>query len=417
MTVDANILIRQMTIDPQDAAAARFPQYWQLMGSMVFKQLFSNLTEKVKESVEAREVRESLNQSLQIALHRTTQKIELQEAQLSDNANNIAVLQGLMKNETGTLGGGTTRAEPPQNKVEPAIQPAEVKEAQFKKELQSFKVQLEASEATRQTLSALVGRLQSRLLDLDPSLKTVGSEEVDLNASIDWKQVPLTVSHSQDYDYSLPGNLQVSLGVTSSSGPSHFWLSRPGGWLMSHCLIMLGYDLSLKPSQFSNGTTGIKIAPNDTRFPDLTKVDIYFYIQGLTCKPEIPNGLVVQPTFSERDENTFMFDPKADMKWVTALQLKYLIFDQANKERVHVANINHSDEEPASPRTITFDLNKFTRPPKVFLALHGFTATTDSVKRFKISVSKVEKDSMEVIMERMGYSVVRYLCVAVQYDE
>ncbi|KAJ5636305.1 uncharacterized protein N7484_009618 [Penicillium longicatenatum] len=92
--------------------------------------------------------------------------------------------------------------------------PIEGKETEAGKQLKLLTSQLEASEAIRQTLVARVGRLQSRLLDFDPSLKIVGSGEIDLNDDVAWKQVSMTVVHSQDYDYPLSGRLQFPLGVT-----------------------------------------------------------------------------------------------------------------------------------------------------------------------------------------------------------
>jgi hypothetical protein len=159
------------------------------------------------------------------------------------------------------------------------------------------------------------------------------------------------------------------------------------------------------------------VTPEDLPFADLKTVDLYFFIQGLSCKPEMPTSLTIQPSFTSREEKTFAFAPSADMQWVTALRIGYLVFDQAARKNVHTVYIHHSDEEPDSSRTILFDPNTFTRPPKVFLALHGFSATTDPVKRFKISLGEVDKDSMEIVMEKEGYSWVHYLCVAVQYDE
>jgi hypothetical protein len=151
---------------------------------------------------------------LQFALDEIRKLAELQRTQLDEKTKIIAVLRGLIKEETVSPGGGPSGAEPSHTEVKPVNLPIEGKENEAGKHLRLLTSQLEASEAIRQTLVARVGRLQSRLLDFDPSLKIVGSGEIDLNADVDWEQVSITVVHSQDYDYPLSGRLQFPLGVT-----------------------------------------------------------------------------------------------------------------------------------------------------------------------------------------------------------
>ncbi|CAI7590036.1 unnamed protein product [Penicillium glandicola] len=484
--------IKDMSIDSQEAAISRFPQYWQLVGSMVFKQLFSvsppasppfpqivvepnnkfleqktaippalrfhdaeqSLTQELQTNVKARKVVEGNNQSLQFALDEAKTKAESQKTKIDEMTNIIAVLQGLKVIPTGSLDernalelqlkGLRDRAEQLKKDLEKAIQDGGKKEVESATLTQSLKSQLEISEATRKTLEAEVDRLRNRLLEVNPLLSTADSGEIDLNANLNRELPSLQSSQSQEYHPPFSADVQYMVGLTelqyNGQNPGFDlvgtttqsaltlnntrvtqlqafksrWLAhKPSPHLWAHQTIIQSH---VDPSHFTAETKTLTTAHGATRFADMAKVDIHLYINGINCNPEIPGPLTIQPSVISKEQDNFKWTAQTDMQWLLGLRLAYFMIDPAGTEKVHVSYIHHDDEHPGPSQTVSFPANTFTQTPKIFLGLHAFSATADLAKRFKGSVGKVDKDSVEIVMEKTGFVFVHYICIAVQID-
>ncbi|PWY86719.1 hypothetical protein BO70DRAFT_422329 [Aspergillus heteromorphus CBS 117.55] len=468
--------LKDLSIESQEGAIARFPPYWQLLGSMIFKQLFSSngiplcqeavippallfhdavkaLEDQLRKKTAAMDVIEENNRSLQFALNEARKKAESQEESIAKMTNTISVLRDLSRVHPVAPDQGNnpqTEPQPSQDQTdpvpkedEPAMQDGESKATEPSEPVDS-KSPPQANEPhpLENSMSAKLERLSRQLLQHDPSLKTLATEDINLTSRIDCESSKTSISleHTQSFDVELSAKPNMMLGITELEyeGPApdiglsitrcstnSFTMTATGSIAIKALQTRwLAYATTSPHIRMSTASlTAENLAPKQPPrytttltppFSASAKIQSHLFIRAIRFKDGTVDPVKFQPQVTNPTTNKFEWTLPDIRKSLAELQLGYFALNTLGGEKVCMGYVLDSAVKDRHP--VTFKEGMFTRAPKVFLALNAFESTREPVKRLRAEVVKVDRNGMEVVTARAGFEYVNYLWVAMQVD-